>query len=56
MPNPEQWEVINTKLTEVTKLIKDSGLTMLSATYGDEELNHWKYKIWIPKKDQKRKK
>lgn len=50
MPTEKEWELINEKITEVTRLIQKSGLTMVSATYGtDDEINHWQYKFWIPK-------
>ncbi len=56
MTSSKEWDEINLKMEEVTTLIKKSGLTMISATFGNEALNHWKYKVWIPKANQKRKK
>jgi hypothetical protein len=53
---PDNWEEINDLLEEATKLIKKEGLTMVSATFGTPELNNWQYKIWLPKKHQKKRK
>ena len=55
MPNSEEWDLINDKITEVTRLIQKSGLTMINATFGtDDEINNWQYKFWIPKSKQKK--
>lgn len=55
MPSSKEWDEINEKITEVTRLIQKSGLTMVSATFGtDDEINHWQYKFWIPKSKQKK--
>ena len=57
MTPSEEWDLINDKITEVTRLIQKSGLTMVNATYGtNDEISNWQYKIWISKSNQKRKK
>lgn len=54
MPTKEQWDVLNAKLEEVTRLIQESGLTMVSAKFGtDDNINNWQYRVWINKKDRK---
>ena len=54
MTTKEEWDLINEKTMEVTRLIQKSGLSMVSATFGtDDEINNWQYKIWIPKSKQK---
>ena len=47
-----RWDEINKKIEEVVTMIKEDGLTMVSATFGNDELNNWQYKIWIPKRHQ----
>lgn len=55
MPSNAELKLINEKITEVTKLIQKSGLTMVSATCGtDDEINNWQYKFWIPKSKQRK--
>ena len=55
MPTSKEWDLINDKITEVTRLIQESGLTMVCATFGtDDTINNWQYKFWIPKSKQKK--
>lgn len=55
MPSTKDWDSINDKIIEVTKQIQESGLTMVSGTFGTNDgINNWQYKIWIPKSKIKR--
>ena len=49
------WHLINDKIEEAVSLVQKNNLVMVEGEFGtDDEINHWQYKIWLPKKHQKK--